>query len=68
MNVFKVLARSFTGTRWLKSYVVYLAVTLLFLVPACLLIHVNAVRGAVAGAIVFAGLMIKDPIQRRIWP
>lgn len=53
---------------WLKSYVVYLAVVMPLLVLDWLFTPPRLVNFFVIFGVVFGGLMMKDRIQRSIWP
>jgi len=53
---------------WWKSYVIYLAIGAPPMALNVWLIHNRWLMGAVTGVIVFAGLTLKDRIQRKIWP
>lgn len=55
-------------TAWCKSYVIYLVVVAPFVTLSVLFVHGRVLTGIVTGAIVYAGLTVKDRIQRRIWP
>ena len=55
-------------TAWCKSYVIYLVVVAPFVALSAWLIHARWLTGITTGVIVFAGLTVKDRIQRRIWP
>jgi hypothetical protein len=57
-----------TDSSWWKSYAVYLVIVAPFLVLDALFIHARWIMATVTGVIVFAGLTVKDRVQRRIWP
>lgn len=59
---------SFRGFSWWKAYVIYLVIITLFLVPVILLVHGSWFRAAAYAVIIITGLMLKDRVQRRIWP
>lgn len=51
----------------LKSYVIYLVIVMPFVVLDDLFAQSHLLRAAVCGVIVFAGMKVKDPIQRKVW-
>jgi hypothetical protein len=61
-------ARWWKSSSWWKAYVVYLVVIAPFVVLAVLFVHSRWLGWLVTFVIVLGGLIVKDRIQRRIWP
>jgi hypothetical protein len=57
-----------TSPAWWKSYAVYLVIIAPFLVLGVLFVHARWLMAIITGVIVFAGLTVKDRLQKRIWP
>lgn len=53
---------------WWKSYVIYLVIGAPFMALNVWLVHTRWIMATVTGVIVFAGLTVKDRIQRKLWP
>jgi hypothetical protein len=63
----EILRESFGSVRWWKAYAVYLVI-----IAPLVTLDILFVRGplewVVNFLIVFGGLTVKDPIQRKVWP
>ena len=53
---------------WWKSYAIYLVIVAPFVALCILFIHDRVLTGLATGVIVYAGITVKDRIQRKIWP